>query len=85
VRRHTRIANARQHPRALGHGAATPIVDLPIWGWSGATAELRGRVPMVRLRYPGRRATEPQAVPSATVCHNRDRFTIVPWRGATGL
>ncbi len=45
ARLHPRIANAPQRDGLLGHLAVTPILRLPLWGWSRATIELRRHVP----------------------------------------
>jgi hypothetical protein len=73
---HTRIATALQRDGLLGHLAVTPIVHLPLWGWSQATIELRGHVPRLWLRYAVLRVTEREAAASAAACHILDRITI---------
>ena len=78
ARLHARIANALQRDGLLGQLPVTPIVHLPLWGWSRATIELRGHVPTLWLRYAILRATEREAATNAAVCHILDRITIVP-------
>lgn len=78
TRLYRRIATGLQRDRLLRDLAVTPIVHLPRWGWSGATIELRGRVPTVWLRYAILRVAEQEATRSETLYHLQDRMTIVP-------
>lgn len=78
TRLHGRIATALQRDRLLRDLAVTPIVHLPRWRWSGATIELRGRVPTVWLRYAILRIAEQEAARSERAYHLQDRMTIVP-------
>jgi hypothetical protein len=78
TRLYSRIATALHRDRLLRNIAVTPIVHLPRWGWSGATIELRGRVPTVWLRYAILRVAEQEASRSETLYHLRDRMTIFP-------
>ena len=85
ARVHTRIANALQRDGVLGRLAVTPIVHVPLWGWTQATIELRGHVPTRWLHDAVLRATEREAAASAAFCHILDRITIAPSMEALAL
>jgi hypothetical protein len=75
---HARIASALQRDGLLGRLAVTPIVHVPVCGWSRPTIEVRGQVPTLWLHYAVLRAIERAIATNAAVCHILDRITIVP-------
>lgn len=78
VQLHGRITTALQRDWLLKSLAVTPIVHLPLWGWSGATIELRGHVPTAWLRHALLRVAEQEAARSMVVYYIQDRMTIAP-------
>jgi hypothetical protein len=73
-----RIETALQRNRLLKDLAVTPVVHLSLWGRSGATVELRGRVPTLWLRSAVLRTAEVEAAKNGAVYHIDDRLVIVP-------
>jgi hypothetical protein len=75
---HGRITTALRRDRLLKNLAVTPIVHLPLWGWSGATIELRGHVPTAWLRHALLIVAEREAARCMAVYYIQDRMTIAP-------
>ncbi len=75
---HGRLTTALHRDWLLKHLAVTPIVRLPLWGWSGVTIELRGHVPTAWLRHAILRVAEREAARSTAVYYIQDRMTIAP-------
>jgi hypothetical protein len=78
ARLHARIMTALQRDRLLKDLPVTPIVHPPLWGQSGGTIELRGRVPTPWLRYAVLRTAELEAARNMAAYHIDDRLVIVP-------
>jgi hypothetical protein len=75
---HGRITTALQRDQLLKNLAVTPIVHLPLWGWSEATIELCGQVPTAWLRHALLMVTQREAARSLAVYYIQDRMTVAP-------